>query len=210
MTNARRQEWIPIVIGGAVVLVVSVGLVFVVLHFINTKPKSSGRQQAQNITLIRPPPPQETPPPPPPPPEEKIQEPIEQPQEQQPEQAPQEALGVDADASAGGDSFGLQARPGGRDIIGNGTAPFKWYTSLMGSRLQECFSEDERLRKGSYRATLRVKVADDGKLEIVELLGTSGSADRDAAIRNVKHCSTGESRPLEMPKLATIQIVSRG
>jgi protein TonB len=209
MTKSRRQEWIPLAIGSAVVLVVTVALVFVVRYFISTPAKSSGRQQAQNITIIRPPPPQETPPPPPPP-EEKIQQPIEQPQEQTPEQAPQEALGVDADAAAGGDSFGLQARPGGRDLVGTGTAPFKWYTSLMGSRLQECLSEDERLRKGNYRATLRVRVSDDGKLEVVELLGTSGNAERDAAIRNVKHCSTGESRPLEMPKLATIQIVSRG
>ena len=80
----------------------------------------------------------------------------------------------------------------------------------MASRLQECFTGDERLRRGSYRANLRVRVADDGQLEIVELLGSSGSAEKDAAIRSMKRCSIGESRPLEMPNLATIQIVSRG
>jgi hypothetical protein len=173
------------------------------------KPKSASRQVAQTVNIIRPPPPPDTPPPPPPPPENKIEQPVEQ-EQQTPDQAPQEALGIDADASAGGDSFGLAARPGGRDLVGTGTAPFKWYTNLMATRLQECLSEDERLRKGSYRANLRVRVGDDGHLEIMELLGSSGSPDKDAAIRAMKRCSTGESRPLEMPRLATIQIVSRG
>jgi len=208
MAKQSWQRWIPVIAGTVVVLVIAVGLSLFVYHLIHNKPKSDSRQVAQVVKIIRPPP--DTPPPPPPPPPEKLEQPIEQPQEQQPDQAPQEALGIDADASAGGDSFGLAARPGGRDLVGTGTAPFKWYTNLMASRLQECLSEDDRLRKGSYRANLRVRVGDDGHLEIVELLGSSGSPDKDAAIRAMKRCSTGESRPLEMPRLATIQIVSRG
>ena len=202
------QQYVPVAIGAVVLIVAGLVVGWYVYHVMHNKKKTDSRQVAQVVKIIRPPP--DTPPPPPPPPPEKAETPIEQPQDQQPDQAPQEALGIDADASAGGDSFGLAARPGGRDLVGTGTAPFKWYTNLIGSRLQECFSDDERLRKGSYRATLRVHVADDGKLEIVELLGSSGSAEKDAAIRNLKHCNTGESRPLEMPKLATIQIVSRG
>lgn len=207
--SKRWQRMVPLVGGALIVLIVCCALLLFIYRMMHNKHPTSTRQVAQTITLIRPPPPQETPPPPPPPPE-KIETPVEQQPEQQPDQAPQQPLGIDADASAGGDSFGLQARPGGRDLIGDGTAPFKWYTSLMATRLQECFSEDELLRKGSYRANVRVHVETDGHLEIVQLLGSSGSPERDAAIRNLKNCSTGESRPLEMPQLATILIVSRG
>src|SRR3954464_9652242 len=112
-----------------------------VYHVIHNKHKTDNRQVAQVVKIIRPPP-DTAPPPPPPPPPEKVETPIEQPQEQQPDQAPQQALGIDADATAGGDSFGLAARPGGKDLIGSGTAPFKWYTNLMATRLQECFSDD--------------------------------------------------------------------
>jgi periplasmic protein TonB len=209
MANRSWQRWIPIIAGTVVVIIVAVGLSLFVYRMMHNKHKSDSRQVAQVIKIIRPP--QDTPPPPPPPPPpEKLEQPIEQEPQPAPDQAPQEALGVDADASAGGDSFGLQARPGGRDLVGTGSAPFKWYTNLMATKLQECFSDDERLRKGSYRANLRVRIADDGQLEILELLGSSGSTEKDAAIRNMKHCNAGESRPLEMPRLATIQIVSRG
>ena len=202
------QQYVPLVAGTAVLMAAMALIGWYVYHVIHNKHKTDTRQVAQVVKIIRPPP--DTAPPPPPPPPEKVETPIEQPQEQQPEQAPQQALGIDADAAAGSDGFGLAARPGGKDLIGNGTAPFKWYTNLMATRLQECFSDDERLRKGSYRANLRVKVADDGRLEIVELLGSSGSAEKDAAIRSLKHCNIGETRPFEMPKLATIQIISRG
>ncbi|MES1196770.1 MAG: TonB C-terminal domain-containing protein [Steroidobacter sp.] len=209
MSRSRWHEWIPVVIGTVVVIVIIVLLLLAIWYFRHNKPKSDSRQVAQVVKIIRPPQ-QDTPPPPPPPPPEKIEQPVEQEPQPTPDQAPQEALGIDADASAGGDSFGLAARPGGCDLVGTGTAPFKWYTNLMANRLQECFSGDERLRKGNYRANLRVRIADDGRLEILELLGTSGNAEKDAAIRNMKNCNTGESRPLEMPRLATIQIVSRG
>jgi protein TonB len=211
-TNKRWQRHVPVVAGTLIVVLVAGLLIWSVRNLLNNKPSGPTRAVEQKITMIRPTPPPEAPPPPPP--EEKIEQPIEQPEpEQAPEQAdaaPTEQLGLDADGAAGADGFGLAARKGGRDLVGTGTAPFKWYTNLIASKLQECLSDDERVRKGSYRANIRVRVAADGALEVVDLLGTSGSAEKDIAIRNLKRCSTGESRPLEMPQLATIQIVSRG
>ena len=90
--------------GTTVVLLASVALIFFVMHFLRSKPKTDSRQVAQVVKIIRPP--QDTPPPPPPPPPEKLEQPIEQAPQPAPDQAPQEALGIDADASAGGDSFG--------------------------------------------------------------------------------------------------------
>ncbi len=212
--SKRWQRHVPIVAGTLIVCVVAGLLIWSVRNMLNSKPAGPQRAVEQKITMIRPTPPPETPPPPPPPPEDKLEEPIEQAEpEQAPDQAdaaPAEQLGLDADGAAGSDGFGLAARKGGRDLVGTGTAPFKWYTNLIASKLQECLSEDERIRKGSYKANIRVRIGNDGRLEIAELLGTSGSAEKDAAIRGLKQCSTGESRPLEMPQLATLQIVSRG
>ncbi len=213
VTSKRWQRYVPAVAGTMIVVLVTSLLIWSVHSMLANKSDGPKRVVDQKITMVRPPPPPETPPPPPPP-EDKVEEPLEQPEpEQAPDQAdaaPAEQLGLDADGAAGADGFGLAARKGGRDLVGGGTAPFKWYTNLIASKLQDCLSEDERIRKGSYKANIRVRVATDGHLEVVDLLGTSGSTEKDAAIRNMKKCSTGESRPLEMPQLATIQIVSRG
>ncbi len=211
--SKRWQRHVPIIVGTVIVVLVAGLLIWTIRNLLNSKPTGPQRAVEQKITMIRPTPPPEAPPPPPPP-EEKIEQPLNQPEpEQAPDQAdaaPAEQLGLDAEGAAGADGFGLAARKGGRDLVGTGTAPFKWYTNLIASRLQECLSEDERIRKGSYKANIKVRVATDGRLEIVDLLGSSGSAEKDAAIRALKKCSTGESRPLEMPQLATVQIVSRG
>lgn len=211
--SKRWQRYVPTIAGSLIVLVAVGLLIWSVRGMLNNKNDGPKRAVEQKITMIRPTPPPEAPPPPPPP-EEKIEQPIEQAEpEQAPDQAdaaPAEQLGLDANGAAGADGFGLAARKGGRDLVGSGTAPFKWYTNLIASRLQECLSADERIRKGSYRANVRVRIAADGRLEIDELVGSSGSAEKDAAIRGLKQCSTGESRPLEMPQLATLQIVSRG
>ncbi len=211
--NKRWQRYVPVVAGFIVVVLVTGLLIWFVRDMLNSKPSGPTRAVEQKITMIRPTPPPETPPPPPPPPE-KVEEPLQQPEPQQaPEQAeaaPAEQLGLDADGAAGADGFGLAARKGGKDLVGTGTAPFKWYTSLVASRLQDCLSADERIRKGSYKANIKVRISADGRLEVVDLLGSSGSAEKDAAIRGMKSCSAGENRPLEMPQLATLQIVSRG
>lgn len=208
--SKRWQRYVPIVAGTVIVVIVAVLLIVFVRNMLASKKQDSTRQVAQVVKIIRPPPPQETPPPPPPPPEEKIEQPVEQPQQAPAQAAPAESLGLDADASAGGDSFGLAARPGGRDLVGNGTAPFRWYTDLIANRIQECLSEDERIRKGSYKAGVKVRVTSDGDLEIAELVGSSGSRDKDEAIRSMKKCTTGQGKPIEMPQLVSIQIVSRG
>jgi protein TonB len=207
------QRYVPAVVGTVIVLLVIGLLIWFVRGLLDNQPSGPKRAVEQKITMIKPPPPPETPPPPPPP-QEKIEQPVEQAEpEQAPEQAdaaPAEQLGLDADGAAGADGFGLAARKGGRDLVGSGTAPFRWYTDLMKSRLEECFSSDERIRKGSYKVNPQIRVSDDGYMDVVGLQGSTGNPEKDAAIRNIKRCRIGESRPLEMPPLATMQIVSRG
>src|SRR5882762_6880328 len=69
-----------------------------------------------------------------PPPPDKVEEPL--PQDEPPPSpdntpAPTPQLGLDAEGSAGGDSFGLAARQGGSDITGTGGAVFAWYTGKL-------------------------------------------------------------------------------
>ncbi|WP_129779344.1 TonB C-terminal domain-containing protein [Peristeroidobacter soli] len=209
MNKHRWQRYVPLAAGTVIVLVVGVLLIKFVMNLMAQKPEGPQRQVAQVVKIVRPP--EDQPPPPPPPPEEKIEEPLEQ---QEPDQAPEEAapaesLGVDAEGSAGGDGFGLAARKGGRDLVGTGTAPFRWYTDLVAKSLEGCFSEDEAVRRGSYKVDVKVQVDKDGTMHVLDLVGSSGNTAIDTAIRNRKGCNIGQGRPVEVPALATVRVTSR-
>lgn len=210
MNNHGWQRYVPLAIGAVIVIIVGGFLVRFVLKMMAEKPEGPQRQVAQVVKIVRPPPDQ-PPPPPPPPPEEKIEEPLEQ---EEPEQAPDEAspaeqLGLDAEGAAGADGFGLAARKGGRDLVGTGTAPFRWYTDLVARSLEGCFSEDEKVRRGNYKVDVKVRVESDGSMRVLDILGSTGSTEIDAAIRERKGCNIGQSRPLEVPSLATVRLTSR-
>lgn len=211
MSKHRWQRHVPLVIGAVIVLLVGGAMIRFVVQMMADKDAGPQRPVAQVVKIVRPPPPPEQPPPPPPPPEEKIEEPLEQ---QEPEQAPDEAspaeqLGLDADGAAGSDGFGLAARKGGRDLVGTGTAPFRWYTDLVAKSLEGCFSEDETVRRGNYKVDVKVQVDTDGSMRVLDLLGTTGNIEVDSAIRSRTGCSIGQSRPIEVPALATVRVTSR-
>jgi protein TonB len=211
VNNHRWQRYVPLVIGAVIVLVSGVLLVGFVMKMMAEKDDGPKRQVAQVVKIVRPPPPPEEPPPPPPPPEEKIEEPLEQEeQEQAPEEAgPAEQLGLDAEGAAGADGFGLAARKGGRDLVGTGTAPFRWYTDLVAKTLEGCFSEDEQVRRGNYKVDVKVQVERDGSMRVLNLLGSTGNRDVDAAILAREGCNIGQDRPIEVPALATVRLISR-
>src|SRR5271165_1821814 len=113
----------------AVTSLVALGLLFWYMRsLMGHKPESGKRQVPVVVKIIRPP---EPPPEPPPPPPEKVEQQIPKDTPEKPvEQAPESAqLGVDAQGSAGGDSFGLVGHAGGRDLVGSGSGPFVFYAS---------------------------------------------------------------------------------
>ncbi|MBC7982503.1 MAG: TonB family protein [Candidatus Obscuribacterales bacterium] len=206
-------RYVPVALGGLVVVGVIVGLVVLVYNMMH-QPNKPKRQVAQVVQLIRPPPPPDQPPPPPPPPEEKVEEPLEQatPEDSPPEDASAaEQLGLDADGVAGGDGFGLAARKGGRDLVG-GSGAFVWYTSMVKDTILDFLSDDEKVRKGNYQVTVRVWLAVDGKVERIKLATTSGNHDLDDAIEKAltRVSKVREAPPIEMPQPVTLRIVSRG
>lgn len=207
-------QFLPAAVGGAIVLAVVLALA----HFIRgvEKPADTPKREVpQVVKIIRPPPP---PPeePPPPPPEEKVEEPLPQ-EDIEPEPVdeapPGEQLGLDAEGVAGGDAFGLAARRGGSDIIGGGGgAAFARYTGLIKDGILDALAADERVRKGSYRLTVRVWLAHDGRVERILLADTTGDRELDSAIEQAlaRVGRVREGPPIEMPQPVTLRIVSRG
>ena len=178
------------------------------IHNMVTNQQKKPPHVVQNVTLIRPPPPPEEPPPPP----EKVDEPLPQ---DEPEPAPDNAptpspqLGLDADGSAGGDSFGLAARKGGSDLVGTGGAIFAWYTGKLKNEVSDRLSSDAKLRGKKYSGTFRIWIEPDGRIKDVRVVNGTGNREIDSAIPADLVGRQSESPPIEMPQPITIQIVSR-
>jgi protein TonB len=183
------------------------------IHGIVTNKQPKPPHVVENVTLIRPPPPPEETPPPPPPPE-KVEEPL--PQDEPPPSpdnapAPSPQLGLDAEGTAGGDSFGLAARLGGSEITGTGGAVFAWYTGKLKTAISDCLSEDQKLRGKKYTVGVKIWIEPDGRVKEVRASNGTGNREIDNAITAnlATRCRFGESPPLEMPQPVSLQIVSR-
>jgi len=205
----RERAILSGVIGIASLLVL--GLLFwYVRSLIANKPESDKRQVPMVVKIIRPP---EPPPEPPPPPPEKIEEQIPQDTPEKPvEQAPESSqLGLDAQGTAGGDSFGLVGNAGGRDLVGSGNGPFVYYASMVKDLVQNALSNIERARRSKYTISVRVWIAADGRIERASMVQSTGDHELDGAIEKALN-QTGrvrEAPPLEMPQPITLKIVSR-
>ncbi len=205
-------RFMPLIAGGLIVAIVLVGLVWVVSGVLSKKPDGPKRQTLQVVKIIRPPPPPPEPPPPPPP--DKVEEPIpKDTPDQKPDQSPpDQPLGLDADAAAGGDAFGLAARKGGQDLVGSSAGAFAWYTNLLKNSVSDALSNDERIRRGSYSVIVRIWLANDGRVERIAIAQASGNKELDGYIQQALAHLTRmtEAPPLEMPQPVTLKIVSRG
>lgn len=208
----KKRRYVPVVAVGLSVTFIGAGAVALVRSFLNT-PAGPPQKIVQEIHLIRPPPPPDLPPPPPPPPDEKVAVPEPQPQPTQSnEPPPGQQLGLDADASAGGDAFGLLANKGGRDLLGTGGSAFAWYAGLLKDQILEQLNAEQKVRRGDYSLTVRVWVHSDGSIDRVRIIDSSGSHERDQAIEAVlSHMSRlAQAPPADMPEPINLRIVSRG
>jgi protein TonB len=151
------------------------------------------KRVVQQISLVKPPLPPK-PPPEPERPKEEVKEQIKQPEPEKAkdEAPPAETLGLDAKGGAGGDSFGLVGRPGGRDITtlggegsGSGTGRMNtaFYANQLQGQLQEALNRNDRLRAAEYRALVHLWLGADGSVAKVELAGSTGDADLDRRLR---------------------------
>ena len=207
--NESVRRFIPLAAGGLIVAIALIGLLWVINNVLGKKAEGPKRQTLQVVKIIRPPPPEQPPPPPP----EKLEQPIpKDTPDPKPDQAPPEQpLGLDADASAGSDGFGLAARKGGQDLVGSNAGAFAWYTNLMKGTVLDVLSDDERIRRGNYSVVVRVWLASDGRVERIAVAQPSGNKELDGYIEQALAHLTRmrEAPPFEMPQPVTLKIVSR-
>lgn len=219
--NHRRRLRITAIVFG---LLLAVAIVWVAIHSLLTRSGPVKKHTVHQIAILKPPPP-----PPPPPKQEKppevkkeevkIKEPERPPeQEQQAEQPPPgQNLGVDADGSAGGDAFGLISNKSGRDLItlgegGSGErSRYAGYTNRLQRLLQDELARNANLRKGEYRATVRIWLTPDGGIRRVELAQSTGNTATDELLRAAltQMSAPGERPPDNMPQPVRLRITSR-
>jgi periplasmic protein TonB len=169
-------------------------------------------RQVQIVQIIRPPPPPPDQPPPPPP--EKVPDPlpkdVPEPTPDQQDQAPDQPLGLDADASAGGDAFGLAARRGGGDLIGGtGSAPFAWYTNRMRDAIKDRLAAAPCTKSAKGSVSTRVLVAADGRIKQIKLTAGTGNVQVDDCVDKVLASITtlGDAPPPGMPEQVNLRVV---
>jgi protein TonB len=212
MQDDSNKSKAPMVVGLLLVIVFAVAAVWFLRGIVGTK-NSKPERMVQNITVIRPPPPPPPDQPPPPPPPEKIQEPI--PQDEPPPTpdnapAPSEQLGVDADASAGSDGFGLAARKGGADLVGGGGSVFAWFLGKLKDEVTDRLSGDPKLRGKRYTVVVRLWFEPDGRIKEVKITNGVGNREIENEISTeLVGYRLNPPPPLEMPKPISVQIVSR-
>ena len=209
-----KRRYMPVIIGFSVA-VVGVGAIAFVRGIITGAPPQA-KKVVQEIHIVRPPPPPpDLPPPPPPPPDEKIDVPDPQskpdptPSNEPP---PGEQLGLDAEGSAGGDAFGLLGNKGGRDLVASGGSAFAWYAGVLKNEILDKLGPEKRSRSGSYSIDVRIWVRDDGTIDHVRLVQSSGDHERDREIEAALNRITRLSQPppAGMPEPISLRIVSRG
>jgi protein TonB len=213
--SRKKKRYAPRIIIGAVAVILCAGLVLFVRNTLSGGAPPV-KKVVQEIHVIRPPPPPpDTPPPPPPPPEEKVE--IPDPQDK-PDPTPSkdppagEKLGLDAEGTAGGDAFGLLGNKGGRELVGTGGSAFAWYAGLLKNQILDALDSEKKARSGGYSVVVRVWVRDDGSIERVNIVQSSGDRERDqvieAALSRMGRLS--QAPPADMPEPISLRIVSRG
>jgi len=202
---SARRTW-AFVLGVAAVLLL-VGGAMSMLFTRTDPPKHKAVVQIAIITPQTPPPPKPKEEPPPPPKDEiKIDQPRPQPDEPQatPQAPPPGPLGLDAQGSGAGDSFGLAGRPGGREITasrGGGGLDFSLLGKNAARQIAMELARDPRLKSSPYRVEIRIWLSKDGRIEREEIVQGTGDRELDALIKeglrqiSVLHLTVPENLP---------------
>jgi len=226
MNDIESNRWLRM-LPGLFVGVISLAIVLAVYHYSQSRQHvPQPKKILQHITMIQPPPPV-MPPVAEIPPEPKILEPEISTVEPEPTPEPssekdlQESgkdLGLDAEAKAGSDGFGLLANKGGRSLLGGsgmGGNAILWYGAQIKRQLedglQNLLTDTAALQMG-YSIVLEVWVGAEGQISRAIMVAGSGNPSIDTAIRNALpqlRASIGKAPPADMPQPVKVRITSR-
>lgn len=223
-----RRRWFALL---GVGLPIMTGLGYLGWTLLESGGSQPQRQVVNTVTRVTLPPP---PPPPPPPKADPPPEPMVQPRVQEqplqrveprpepprPQPTPQPpgpppALGLPA-GPGGANPYGIG--PGGGDGLtvggsgaggGGGGSRFGGYAGALQGSLQRALQRDERTRRGAWRVTVRIWVGPGGEITRLQLVGSSGNAERDAAIQQVLNGLSVQAPPRDLPQPIVARIDSR-
>ena len=192
--EANPLPWVLLVVA------LIVGAIWFVARGSGSSHRSAAPEETMTIELAPPPPPPPPPPkvePPPPkeeiPPEEEemmVQEPVPEdepaPDDSPPEPPPGPDLGP---GSAGGTGPAIGGGGGGRIGGGNGrrgpTSKFGWYAAKVQSTIREALAGNPATRSATFSGlTVKIWADSSGRITRAQLIGTSGNAAVDQAIKN--------------------------
>ena len=134
-----------------------------------------------------------------------------------------ENLGVDADGKAGGDSFGLVGKKGGRSILsGDGggmgrlslLSKFGWYTQIVETEIRikvmKHLDENGGVPRGKLQAIVQVSVNSSGAIVKYKIIGSSGNHKMDEAVKqSIGDIKISEPPPEGMPRTMSIRVTSQ-
>jgi protein TonB len=192
--------------------------------FVRDRILTSQRQLAelpQRVILLDQPEPEEEEPPPEeidaPEPETVIQEAApDAPEDIAP--ALDDSLGLDAEAVAGGDSFGLVAKRGARELLATidddarRGQEFAFFASTLRQHIQDELEQVTDLRTSNYTAEIAIWIGDGGSIPRAEVRRSSGDANLDRRLREalVSLRAMAIEPPRQMPQPVRLRISSRG
>lgn len=177
------------------------------------------RKQVQQISVVQP---KERPKPPPEPekPKEEIKEKIETPPpEAKPDSPPPEAQTRLEGAATPGGTLDLQGGGTGKEKnvigpVGDGKGAgrgFGFYTNELKSELQSLLNRKDKVRGSEYRAAVALWIGPDGRIQKVEIIGTSGDPQLDARLREaIAERDRFRAPPESMPQPVKLRVTASG
>jgi protein TonB len=176
------------------------------------------RKQVQQISLVQP---KELPKPPPEPekPKEEVKEKIETPPPEAKNDSPPPEAPLRLEGAAGpGGTLDLGGGPKGSEFNiarasgdGDGRRGYAFYTNQLQAQLQDELNRRDKLRGAEYSAAVALWIGADGRVQKVELTGTTGNPQTDALLRDTIAASTKLKLPPDnMPQPVRLRVTARG
>jgi periplasmic protein TonB len=220
--QAAKSSKQRLFIGGLLGIVLLGGIAS---FFLNSgKSKKSAPRKSEIVQIILPPPP----PPPPPPPKVELPKPKEEPpkedemieqepvpdDEPPPDNSPAEAPSDDLSTGIAGNGpdMGLSSGTGNGGKIGGtgrkgGGSKFGWYAAKVQTSIAEALRRHPSTRNAKMMLQVRVWPDANGRISRAQLVGSSGDAAVDQAIKN--QILTGLQLPQAPPADMPVPIVLR-
>lgn len=182
--------------GKRILVIAIIFAVMVAIGFWLASLVEAPKKQERKITTIKL---KEPPPPPPPPPpkeqpkEVKKQEPkkVQEAPKPQPE-PPQEQLKMEGAAGDGPSPFAAgdvnnEYKGGdfGTKIGGVSKSKYSWYTNKVSNEILDAIQSHEKLKYEQFELRLKVWLKHNGKIERLDIVRSTGDADRDVLIKSV-------------------------